>query len=754
MLPAMEKRFEEVKVELQTDTTLNRAVYYARTTPKKLPSATRQYLLDKLPIIEWLPRYSPSWLAQDFMAGLTVGVMLIPQGLSYAKIATIPIEHGLYSSWVPAAVAVFMGTSKDLSTGPTSILGLLTAEIIAGLRGEYDAAEIAAAVAMMVGIYSLLIGVLGLGFLLDYVSIPVLTGFISATALTIGMGQVGSLVGLDDVPDGVFNQIGDVLRRLPRWDGPTCGVGVGSVLLLIALEKVGKAWGRRHFAIRYVGSSRAIIVLVVFTLISYLVNRGRGADDLVWAISKVDTDGIGTPRAPGAALLSRVAGRAIAPLIACTLEHLAVGKAFGRRNHYAIDQTQEFNYLGVTNIVNSFFGAMPVGGAMSRTAVNSDCHVRSPLHGVVTAGFIILTLYVFSPALYWLPKSTLAAIIIMAVIHLFGPLSLFWRYWRISLADFIACMVAFWITIFVSAEIGIGVGAGWSVAWTLLRSAFVTPAVSGVAGGPNTTSVPQPIEGKSLTPTTPTAAPAPASAPHHDHSNIITTITPTSSSTITTNSSSPPVALPLPPDTVILHFQDSVFFPNAHRTKDFSLESLQLVFAPTTSPTSSTSTPDPDSRSWSVSALRRLSRLRRQRGLPARPAARLGVLVWDFSRVPFVDVTGVTALAELRDDVRRELSPPPSPETATTPVRVRFVGMCPRVRERFERAGWALADVDGDGDYDYSSGGGVVVSAAGAGPDLIYPSLERAVWDDRGRESERQRERERDSLKGVTSEKD
>ncbi|KAI1638152.1 sulfate transporter 4.1 [Biscogniauxia mediterranea] len=751
----MEKRFEEVKMELQTDTTLNRAVYYARTTPKKLPSATRQYLLDKLPIIEWLPRYSPSWLAQDFMAGLTVGVMLIPQGLSYAKIATIPIEHGLYSSWVPAAVAVFMGTSKDLSTGPTSILGLLTAEIIAGLQGEYDAAEIAAAVSMMVGVYSLLIGVLGLGFLLDYVSIPVLTGFISATALIIGMGQVGSLVGLDDVPDGVFNQIGDVLRRLPRWDGPTCGVGVGSILLLIALEKVGKAWGRRHFAIRYVGSSRAIIVLVVFTLISYLVNRGRGDDDLVWDISKVDTDGIGTPRAPGAALLSSVAGRAIAPLIACTLEHLAVGKAFGRRNHYAIDQTQEFNYLGVTNIVNSFFGAMPVGGAMSRTAVNSDCHVRSPLHGVVTAGFIILTLFVFSPALYWLPKSTLAAIIIMAVIHLFGPLSLFWRYWRISLADFIACMVAFWITIFVSAEVGIGVGAGWSVVWTLLRSAFVTPAVSGGAGGPDTTAattVPQPIEGKSLTPTTPTPAPpAPASAPHHDHSNIITTITPTSSSTITSNgNSSPPAnrnpALPLPPDTVILHFQDSVFFPNAHRTKDFSLESLQLVFAPSSS-SSSTSAPS-DSRSWSVSALRRLSRLRRQRGLPARPAARLGVLVWDFSRVPFVDVTGVTALAELRDDVRRELSPP-SPET--TPVRVRFVGMCPRVRARFERAGWALADVDGD-DYDYS--GGRVVVSAGAGPDLIYPSLERAVWDDRGRESERQRERERDSLKGVTSEKD
>ncbi|KAI5921607.1 sulfate transporter 4.1 [Camillea tinctor] len=745
----MEKRFEEVKVELQTDTTLNRAVYYARTTPKKLPSAARQYLLDKLPIIEWLPRYSPSWLPQDFMAGLTIGVMLIPQGLSYAKIATIPIEHGLYSSWVPAAVAVFMGTSKDLSTGPTSILGLLTAEIIASLQSEYpDAAEVASAVALMVGIYSLLIGVLGLGFLLDYVSIPVLTGFISATALTIGMGQVGSLVGLDGVPDGVFNQIGDVLRRLPRWDGPTCGVGIGSILLLVALEKTGKRWGRRHFAIRYVGSSRAIIVLVVFTLISWLVNRGRADDDLVWDISKVDTNGVAAPRAPSPGLLSRVAGRAIAPLIACTLEHLAVGKAFGRRNHYAIDQTQEFNYLGVTNIVNSFFGAMPVGGAMSRTAVNSDCHVRSPLHGLVTAGFIILTLYVFSPALYWLPKSTLAAIIIMAVIHLFGPLSLIWRYWRISLADFIACMVAFWITIFVSAEIGIGVGAGWSVAWTLLRSAFVTPRISAQSTSPSQ-PLTSTIEGKP-----PSPSPSPAPAPAHDHANIITTITTTSTLTstpprsLTSSRSPPPPPLTLPPDAVILHFQDAIFFPNASRTKDHSLESLRLVFA--SSSTSSSATAE---RSWSVAAARRLSRLRRARGLPSTPTAPLGVLVWDFSRVPFIDVTGVTALGELRDDVRRELHPPspPSPTSPTSyPVRIRMVNMSPRVRERFSRAGWALADVDAD-ERDYSWQVGVGVSDDGeGGPDLVYPSLERAVWDDRGRE---RRERDRDSFKGVTSEK-
>jgi sodium-independent sulfate anion transporter 11 len=144
------------------------------------------------------------------------------------------------------------------------------------------------------------------------------------------------------------------------------------------------------------------------------VNKDRGKD-LLWGISKVNTHGIIPPKAHDTALISKVATRAIAPLIACTLEHLAVGKAFGRRNGYTIDQSQEFNYLGVTNLVNSFFGAMPVGGAMSRTAVNSECHVKSPLNGIVTAGFILLTIYVFSPALYWLPKTTLSAIIVSSL---------------------------------------------------------------------------------------------------------------------------------------------------------------------------------------------------------------------------------------------------------------------------------------------------------------------------------------------------
>ncbi|KAI3330419.1 sulfate permease [Ustulina deusta] len=666
--PNLEETFETLREELRTDHNLNRVKKYAEIVPQKLPSAAKQYFLDKLPIAQWLPRYSPSWLVSDFMGGLTIGVMLIPQGLSYAKIATIPIEHGLYSSWIPAAVAVFLGTSKDLSTGPTSLMGLLTAEIVADLKSEYAPADIAAAVAFMVGIYGLAIGLLGLGFLLDYISIPILTGFISATALTIGFGQVGSLVGLDNTPSTVFSIIGDVLRRLPKWDGPTSGIGFGTIVILYLLEKVGKKWGKRHFIVQYMSSSRAIIVLIIFTLISYLVNKDR--DELLWAISKVDTNGIAQPKVHDNSLISKVAARAIAPFIAAALEHQAVAKAFGRRNHYAVDQTQEFNYLGVTNLINSFFGAMPVGGAMSRTAVNSECGVRSPLNGAITAAWILLTIYFFSPALYWLPKATLAAIIIMAVIHLFGPFSTFYKYYRISIADYIAFNVAFFVTIFVGSEYGIGSAAGWAVVWTLLRSAFVKARISvhsGRSGGriDNSHSVPRAAGGG--------------------------------------GTGSENVGITIPEDTVVVSFQDSLFYPNAQRNKNQVLEAIQLVYPSVQNPYYSA---DAAGRSWSVAGERRLQRLRRERGLALKDMP-LSVVVWDFTMAPFVDVTGITALAELKDDLRRQLG---------AFVEIRMVNLGPGLRTRFERAKWRLAAVDGP---------------QTEGADVIYPSLERAVWDDR-----------------------
>ncbi|KAK8874235.1 sulfate permease [Apiospora arundinis] len=679
----MRDNIEWAKDVVRTDTTTKRVKNFVVTGAPKIPGAAGQYLLDKLPIIQWLPHYHPSWLIQDFMAGLTIGVLLIPQGLAYAKIATIPIENGLYSGWIPAVMAVLMGTSKDLSSGPTSILGLLTSEIVRDLSAEYSPTAIASAVAFMVGVYNLVLGLLGLGFLLDFVSVPVLTGFISATSLTIGFGQVGSLVGLSDTPDGIFNILGFVLKKLPHWNGPTCAIGFGTVAILLALERIGKTWGKKNFVIKYIASSRAVFVMILFTLVSFFVNKDRGAKPL-WAITKVKTHGIVAPKAHDAALIMKVASRAFAPLVACSLEHLAVGKAFGRRNGYSIDQTQELNYLGFTNVINSFFSVMPISGAMSRTAVNSECRVKSPLNGMVTAGFILLTIYVLSPALFWLPKATLSAIIIMAVVHLFGPVSLFYRYWRVSFADFAASMLSFWVTVFVSAEIGIGVAVAWSIIYTLLRSAFVKPLVQlddNSDGGSGELS------------------PSPSKA--DEVVNFSYNFAPTATA-----------ALRIPSDTIVVRFTDALFFPNAQRGKGTALEAVQIVYDDDKQRRGAAASSGSE-RSWSVATAQRIQRLRRIRGagtggLAVRETP-LAVVVWDFTMMSFIDVTAVQALGELKDDIRGHCGPQ---------VQFRIVGMPPSVRERFDRAEWSLADLDGRGWQPESN----LVSI-----DLVCPSMEDAL---------------------------
>jgi sodium-independent sulfate anion transporter 11 len=300
----------------------------------------------------------------------------------------------------------------EVSTGPTSILGLLTAEAIHDIQKDgYEPAAIASAIAFLVGVFSLAIGLLKLGFLLDFVSGPVLTGWISAVAFVIGLGQLGSLVGIKG-GSGTVTILRNVIGHLDKVKPLTITIGLTGILFLLILEHVGKRWGKKNKWLKFLCTSRAVVVLFVYTLMSYLVNRGRDEDDYAWEVTKVDTHGLLTPRAHDNSLIKKAVSRSFAPLIAMAVEHLGVAKAFGLRNNYSIDKSQELVFLGAANIVNSFFGAQACGGAMSRTAVNSECGVHSPVNFLLTAGWILLTLYELAPALYWIPKATLSAIIV------------------------------------------------------------------------------------------------------------------------------------------------------------------------------------------------------------------------------------------------------------------------------------------------------------------------------------------------------
>lgn len=495
------------------------------------------------------------------------------------------------------------------------------------------------------GVYGMALGFLKLGFLLEFISLPVLSGFITAIAITIILNQMDSLLGEDNVGDGAARQIHDIFNELPNANGWACLIGFTGILFLTILDKSGRRWGKNNRVIWLLSITRAFLALVLFTGVSYAVNKNR--DDYLFDIVKVQSKGQQAPRMPRKDLIPEVAGRSIAVFIGSAVEHLAIARAFGVKNHYASDQSQELCYLGVTNFFNSFFHAMGVGGAMSRTAVNSSCNVKSPLSGVVTMAVVLVCVYELVGTLYWIPKATLAAIIITAVWGLISPPSTFYRYWKTSLADFISSMLALWVTLFVSSEIGIGCAVGFNIAYVLLRQVFTRLSSTG-----------SDVESR--------AGSSQICSGAHSASHII------------------------PHDTRVFTFNESLFFPNAFRNTSKILDDIQTFHAPVYNGSHGPET----ERNWSVVGEKRVARLRKQAGIDgASSLPEIKLVVLDFTRVNMIDTTAVTHLQNMVAALKTY---------AGKGVEIRFAGMSSPCRERFERANWHIilagSDEENDGD--------------------------------------------------------
>ncbi|KAF4469036.1 hypothetical protein FALBO_4067 [Fusarium albosuccineum] len=637
------KYVDAVKTDLRHDVTWNRAARLGAQGAKALPSGTVQYLLAKVPIVGWLPRYNPRWIVNDVIAGLTIGLMLIPQGLSYAKIAEIPVEYGLMSSWLPAVIYAVMGSTKDVSTGPTSLIGLLTSENVHALQDRWTPSEIASATAFMMGVYGIALGFLRLGFLLEFISLPVLSGFITAIAITIILNQMDSLLGEDNVGDGAATQIHDIFNELPNANGWACLIGFTCILFLTILDKSGKRWGKKNKVVWLLSITRAFLALVLFTGVSYGVNKNR--EDYLFDVVKVQSNGQEAPTMPRKDLIPEVAGRSIAVFIGSAVEHLAIARAFAVKGSYTSDQSQELCYLGVTNFFNSFFHAMGVGGAMSRTAVNSSCNVKSPLSGVVTMAVVLICVYELVGTLYWIPKACLAAIIITAVWGLISPPSTFYRYWKTSLADFISSMLALWVTLFHSSEVGIGCAVGFNIVYVLLRQVFTKLSSSG-----------RDVESR-----------------------------PGGSQPFGDLSSGPPT---IPEDTRVFTFNESLFFPNAFRNTTKILDDIQTFHAPVYNGSHGPET----ERNWSVVGEKRVARLRREAGIhDSSSLPPISLVVLDFGRVNMIDTTAVIHLKNLVASLKTY---------GGDALEIRFASMNRQCVERFGRAKWRIVEVGSDHDID------------------------------------------------------
>lgn len=424
-----------------------------------------------LPVLEWLPNYKRENFKGDLSAGLTVGVMLIPQGMAYAMIAGLPPIYGLYASTVPILLYALMGTSRQLAVGPVAMVSLLTAAGVATLAegGTEMYIALAVALALMVGLIQLLLGVFRLGFLVNFLSHPVISGFTSAAALIIGLNQLKHLMGIN-LPKGQVHEILiGAAGNFAQTNWYTMAIGLVGIGLIIGIKKVNK-------------SIPGPLLAVVFGILAVW---GLGLTDMGVKIVGTVPEGLPSFAMP---TLSLEIFRDLLPIaltisLVSFMESIAVAKAIqAKHRNYKVIPNQELIALGAANIGGAFFQSYPVTGGFSRTAVNDQAGAKTGLAAMISAALIVLTLLFLTPLFYYLPKAILASVIMVAVFGLIDFKEAK-HLWYSDRSDFFMLLVTFVATLALGIEEGIGVGVVLSLAMVIYRTTRPHVAVLGKVPG-------------------------------------------------------------------------------------------------------------------------------------------------------------------------------------------------------------------------------------------------------------------------------
>ncbi|KAG5279127.1 hypothetical protein AALO_G00106430 [Alosa alosa] len=432
-----------------------------------------------IPILTWLPKYNFRWLQMDIIAGVTVGLTTVPQALAYAEVAGLPVQYGLYSAFMGGFMYCVLGTSKDVTLGPTAIMSLLCAFYIGG-----DPVY-AVLLSFLCGLIQVSLALLRLGFLLDFISYPVIKGFTSAAAVTIGFGQIKSILGLKNIPHQFFLQVYYTFQKIPEARLGDVVLGVSCMLLLIVLmwmKSTLPPLSEEHtthvrVAQKIVWSAATVRNALVVVGATVMVFSLESADQHYFTLTGKTSKGLPPFRPPAFSeitpngtivsfsdiVLDLGGGLAIIPLMGL-LESIAISKAFGSQNNYRIDPNQEFFAIGITNIIGSFVSAYPVTGSFGRTAVNSQTGVCTPAGGVITGVIVLLSLAYLMPVFYYIPKASLAAVIICAVTP-FVDYHQVIELWRVRKLDLLPFMVTFLVSLW---EIQYGIVAGILVSGAML----------------------------------------------------------------------------------------------------------------------------------------------------------------------------------------------------------------------------------------------------------------------------------------------
>ncbi|NHN35745.1 sulfate permease [Pseudomaricurvus alcaniphilus] len=439
-----------------------------------------------LPCSNWLKGYSGNKAGQDGLAAVIVTLMLIPQSLAYAMLAGLPPVAGLYASILPLLAYTLFGTSSTLSVGPVAVISLMTATALAPLfaAGSQEYMVAAMVLALLSGAILMVMALLRLGFLANFLSHPVVSGFISASGLLIAIGQLQHILGIAGGGHNVLDMLWGLAQNLSRTHGPTLAIGTASLILLMLARSHLKGWLSRlrlspMLAANLSKAGPVVTLLLAIAVVSLFDLADRGVA-VVGAIPRgfpplsVPTMELQLlPQLLPAALLISLVG---------FVESVSVGQTLAAKRRQRIDPNQELFGLGSANIAAAVSGGFPVTGGFSRSVVNFDAGAATPMAGAFTALGISLTVLFFTPLFHNLPQAVLAATIIVAVLSLVD-LGAFMRTWRYSRADALAMITTVVGVLLVGVEAGILMGVGLSLGLFLKRTSQPHIAVVGQLPG-------------------------------------------------------------------------------------------------------------------------------------------------------------------------------------------------------------------------------------------------------------------------------
>lgn len=449
------------------------------------------------PILDWGRRYNRSLLTADGVAAVVVTLMLIPQSLAYALLAGLPAQAGLYASMAPLVLYALMGSSGTLAVGPAAVTSLMTAASVGAVaaQGSVAYAEAALMLALLSGAIMLVMGAARLGFLANFLSHPVIAGFVSASGLLIAASQLKHLLGVPMQGDNLLQLLPQLWHNLPSLHGPTSAMGLGALALLLlvrrelkpGLKRLGVSAGAADLAAKAAPVAVLLLSIAVSAALLLAEQGVRVVGAVPQGLPPLTLPGGLPGGAPGGwATQWTLAQALLVPALLISLvgfvESVSVGQSLAAKRRERIDPDAELRALGLSNLGAGLSGGFPVTGGFSRSVVNFDAGARTPAAGIYTAVGLALAALFLTPWLFHLPQATLAATIMVAVLTLVD-VGVFARTWRYAKADFTALLLTFVLTLAVGVEVGLIAGVSASVLLLLYRTSRPHIAVVGQVPG-------------------------------------------------------------------------------------------------------------------------------------------------------------------------------------------------------------------------------------------------------------------------------